>query len=246
LPKQHLVFGGLGLNSSAKPQAPLKLALRYPFFLVKSVGKHRFELFKDPASPYKEVILQISFTALASEWNFAMSRISFFRLAVLTAVALTAAACNTTNSQKMASANVTARDESAAALGALNRFRASRGLGPVAIDANLIEVAKFQSIAMASRDALTHEVSGDFTSRINGAGFTNSGAVENVGASHATAEAAINSWINSPYHRENMLMKDATRMGMARADSPNSRYGNYWTLDLTSDVAGAGPKMISK
>jgi uncharacterized protein YkwD len=175
-----------------------------------------------------------------------MTRISSFRLALLATLALTIAACNTAGPQKMASANVTVHDESAAALGALNRFRASHGLGPVSIDANLIEVAKFQSIAMASRDALTHEVSGDFTSRINGAGFTNSGAVENVGASHATADAAINSWINSPYHRDNMLMKDATRMGMARADSPNSRYGNYWTLDLTSDVAGAGPKIASK
>jgi uncharacterized protein YkwD len=146
---------------------------------------------------------------------------------------------------KMASANVTVRDQSSEALDAINRFRASQGLGPVSIDANLVEVAKFQAVAMASRDALTHEVSGDFTSRINAAGFTNSSAIENVGASHATAADAIASWIKSPYHRENMLMKDATRMGMARADSPKARYGNYWSLDLTSDVAGAPPKMAS-
>jgi uncharacterized protein YkwD len=174
-----------------------------------------------------------------------MSRRSTFQLGLAAAVALTLAACNTTSAPKLASANVTVRDTSAEGLDALNKFRASHGLGPVTIDANLIEVAKYQSIAMAARDALTHEVSGDFTSRINGAGFTNSAAVENVGASHDSAVDAINAWINSPYHRDNMLMKDATRMGMARADSPNSRYRNYWTLDLTSDVAGAGPKMAS-
>ncbi len=171
-----------------------------------------------------------------------MSALSKFRLAILASLALGVASCGTTPQPKMASANVTVKDESSEALGLLNKFRASQGLGPVVIDANLIDVASFQSIAMASRDALTHEVAGDFTTRINGAGFTNSNAVENVGASHASAADAIASWIKSPYHRENMLMKDATRMGMARADSPNSRYGNYWTLDLTSDVAGAPPK----
>jgi uncharacterized protein YkwD len=174
-----------------------------------------------------------------------MSKLPLLSLGIVSALAFALAACNTTSQPKMASANVTVRDMSAEGLGPLNRFRASHGLGPVTIDPNLIEVAKYQSIAMAARDALTHEVSGDFTSRINGAGFTNSAAVENVGASHETAADAINAWINSPYHRENMLMKDATRMGMAKADAPNSRYKNYWTLDLTSDVAGAPGKIAS-
>jgi uncharacterized protein YkwD len=175
-----------------------------------------------------------------------MSHLSPLRIALLSALALGTAGCGTTSPVKMASANVTVKDQSSEALDLLNKFRASQGLGPVTIDANLIEVAKFQAVAMASRDALTHEVSGDFTTRINAAGFTNSSAIENVGASHATAADAIASWIKSPYHRENMLMKDATRMGMARADSPKARYGNYWALDLTSDVAGAAPKMVDQ
>ena len=182
--------------------------------------------------------------AFALNWIFAMSHPSSVRVALLAALALTTAACNTTSQPKMASANVTVKDQSSEALDLLNKFRASQGLGPVTIDPTLIEVAKFQAVAMASRDALTHEVSGDFMTRINAAGFTNSSAIENVGASHATAADAIASWIKSPYHRENMLMKDATRMGMAKADAPNSRYGNYWSLDLTSDVAGAAPKMV--
>jgi uncharacterized protein YkwD len=182
--------------------------------------------------------------AFALNWIFTMSHPLSVRIALMAALALTAAACNTTSQPKMASANVTVKDQSSEALDLLNKFRASQGLGPVTIDANLIEVAKFQAVAMASRDALTHEVSGDFTSRINAAGFTNSSAIENVGASHATAADAIASWIKSPYHRENMLMKDATRMGMAKADAPNSRYGNYWSLDLTSDVAGAAAKTV--
>jgi uncharacterized protein YkwD len=176
-----------------------------------------------------------------------MTHASRLRFPLFAALALGLAACNTaTKMPNVSSANIKVQDQSTEAVALLNAFRASNGLGPVTVDPNLIQVAEFQAAAMAARDALTHEVAGDFTSRINAAGFNNSDAVENVGASHATAADAIASWIKSPYHHENMLLKNATRMGMARADSPDSRYGNYWCLDMTSDVAGAGPKMAAK
>ncbi|NBQ39966.1 MAG: hypothetical protein EBU34_09325 [Alphaproteobacteria bacterium] len=81
-----------------------------------------------------------------------MSRLSPFHLGLAAALALTLGACNTTSQPKMSSANVTVRDQSAEGLAALNKFRASHGLGPVVIDANLIEVAKYAgaSAKMAS------------------------------------------------------------------------------------------------
>jgi uncharacterized protein YkwD len=130
---------------------------------------------------------------------------------------------------------VTSQDVSTEGLVALNRFRASQGLGPVKIEPRLVEMAKFQATAMATRDALTHEVAGDFESRVNAAGFEKSEATENVGATHTSAEAAINSWIRSPYHNENMRLKNAKYMGMARADSAKSRYKSYWSLVLVTD-----------
>jgi hypothetical protein len=72
-----------------------------------------------------------------------------------------------------------------------------------------------------------------------------SNAAENVGAGHSSVEDAINAWIRSPHHHENMLMKDATRFGMVVADAPNSRYRNYWALDLASAAAGAPAKVAT-
>lgn len=165
-----------------------------------------------------------------------MLRKSIFRIALAALPLFAIAGCASTSKlPNVAAAPVTAQDVSSEALAYVNKFRASQGLGPVTIDPRLIEVAKFQAIAMASRDALTHEVAGDFTSRINAAGFEKAEAVENVGASHATVADTINSWIRSPYHNENMRMKNAKYMGMARADSADSRYKNYWSLDLASD-----------
>jgi uncharacterized protein YkwD len=97
---------------------------------------------------------------------------------------------------------------------------------------------------MASANVLSHEIGGDFTSRMNSAGFVYANAAENVGAGHTSVADAINAWIRSPHHRENMLMKDATRIGMVRADAPNSRYRNYWALDLASAAAGS-PQRIA-
>ena len=135
-------------------------------------------------------------------------------------------------------------DVSYEAVGLINSFRAQNGLGPVSVDPTLVEAARYQAVAMASRDVLSHEVAGDFTTRMNNAGFVYANATENVGAGHTSVADAINAWIRSPHHRENMLMKDATRIGMVKADAPQSRYRTYWALDITSAAAGAAPKVV--
>ena len=122
-------------------------------------------------------------------------------------------------------------DMTAAALEPLNMFRAQNGLGPVAADQALVGVASHQVQAMAAYDVLSHEIDGDFTTRINAAGFVQADAAENVGAGHPTVENAIRAWIASPHHRENMLLKTATRVALVKIDAPHSRPGkdaNEW------------------
>ena len=109
--------------------------------------------------------------------------------------------------------------------------------------ASFVSMTSVPTVAMASRDVLSHEVAGDFTTRMNNAGFTYALATENVGAADRSVADSINAWIRSPHHRENMLMRDATRMGMVKADAPHSRYRSYWALDITSAPAGSGPKI---
>lgn len=165
------------------------------------------------------------------------------RFALGALVSLMVASCATAPKTQM-SGNTGVTDVSYEAVGLINSFRAQNGLGPVSVDPVLIEAARYQAVAMASRDVLSHEVAGDFTTRMNNAGFVYANATENVGAGHTSVADAINAWIRSPHHRENMLMRDATRMGMVKADAPQSRYRSYWALDLTSAAAGSGPKVV--
>lgn len=129
---------------------------------------------------------------------------------------------------------VETQDVTSEALAHINAFRTKNGLKPLVADTTLVRVASKQVVAMASQDHLSHEVDGDFIKRINAAGFRDAEAAENVGAGHASVENAINSWIASPGHRANMLMKNATRVGVVRADAPWSRYRSYWALEIAS------------
>lgn len=164
------------------------------------------------------------------------------RLAIaLMAIGL--ASCTTTRPAQNLSVGVV--DVSPEAVGLINAFRASHGLGPLTIDSSLVETARYQAVAMASRDVLSHEVAGDFTTRMNNAGFVYALATENVGAGHRSVSDTIDAWIRSPHHRENMLMKEGTRMGMVKADAPQSRYRSYWALNITSAPAGSEPRIVT-
>lgn len=132
---------------------------------------------------------------------------------------------------------VETQDVTSQAAKLINEFRAKNGLKPVTYDSTLVSLASNQVVAMASKDVLSHEVDGDFVKRMNANGFNDAEGAENVGAGHASVENAINSWIASPHHRDNMLMKNATRVGVVRADAPWSRYRNYWALAIASQPA---------
>lgn len=132
---------------------------------------------------------------------------------------------------------VETQDVTAEAIKHINAFRAENGLNPVTYDAGLVSMASRQVVVMASEDVLSHEVDGDFVKRMNANGYRNAEGAENVGAGHASVENAIKSWIASPGHRSNMLLKNGTRVGVVRADAPWSRYRNYWALVIASQPA---------
>ena len=134
----------------------------------------------------------------------------------------------------------TPQDVTASALGPLNALRAKSGLGPVVADPALVGVASRQVQAMAAHDVLSHEVGGDFTTRVNAAGFVHAAVAENVGAGHPTVESAINAWLASPHHRENMLLKNASGVAVVRIDAPQSHYQSYWALEIATGQAKPG------
>ena len=125
-----------------------------------------------------------------------------------------------------------AHDVSELALAGINAFRAENGLQPLKIDTGLIELAKDQAGVMAARQQLSHEVDGDFESRMNKGGYKKQAGAENVGAGHADVAETLAAWQRSPGHRANLLMPEAIRFGMAKADAPEARFRNYWALIL--------------
>src|SRR6476661_1633803 len=86
----------------------------------------------------------------------------------------------------------------------------------------------------ARDDKLSHEVGGNFTARLDGAGFTKNAAVENVSAGYHTLAEAFSGWRQSKPHNENMLNPRMRRMGIATAYAPASKYKVFWVLVMAN------------
>jgi uncharacterized protein YkwD len=122
----------------------------------------------------------------------------------------------------------------------ISGYRRNNGLGAVTIDPELMALAQAQAQAMAARDKLGHEVLGPFGERLRVHGYRAKTAAENIGAGHHTLAEAFSSWRGSPEHRANMLLNGATRMGIAAAYAPNSKYKVFWALILATPEEGRG------
>jgi uncharacterized protein YkwD len=124
--------------------------------------------------------------------------------------------------------------DASAAQSMISGYRANNGLGPVTIDPELMALAAEQARTMAARDKLDHDVGRPFQDRIQRSGFDASVAVENISAGYHTLAEAFSGWRDSPPHRANMLNNHVTKMGIAAAYSPQSKYKVFWSLILAA------------
>lgn len=123
--------------------------------------------------------------------------------------------------------SVTSRDAQLAAL-LISEYRRGHGLREVAADDRLNDAAAFQARAVAEAGRLSH---GAFASRMQDYRIGGYSA-ENLSAGSDDVAGAIGRWKASAGHNENLLMPQARRIGLARADSPGAGYGRYWALVL--------------
>ena len=132
----------------------------------------------------------------------------------------------------------------AAAAAVLNAYRASHGLGPARLDPALTAMAQRQADAMAAANKMSHDVAGGFASRLAASGADPTEAGENLGGGYYSLQEAMTGWRNSPEHNANLLMINATRLGIAIAKDPRTHYGVYWALELAAEPrprpSGAG------
>lgn len=126
---------------------------------------------------------------------------------------------------------------------AVTRYRAANGLGPVKLDPALNRAARIQAEAMARAATMSHDIAGDFGARVRATGAWGH-AAENLGMGYASLSSAMTGWHNSTGHRKNLLLPDATRIGVASARDADRRL--YWALIIASPeekttVVSAGP-----
>ena len=117
-----------------------------------------------------------------------------------------------------------------AAASMISGYRANNGLPAVAVDPQLMQLAETQARAMAARNKVDQNLGGAFTVRLRRAGYQAKTAAENVSAGYHTLAEAFSGWRDSPPHRANMLLKGATKMGIAAVFAPGSKYKVFWSL----------------
>jgi uncharacterized protein YkwD len=116
----------------------------------------------------------------------------------------------------------------------ISGYRTNNGLAAVTLDPELTRLAEAQAAIMAKRDKHDHGAGKPFVVRLKASGYDAKLAAENVGAGYHTLAEAFSGWRDSPPHRANMLLKGATRMGIAAIYTSTSKYKVYWALILAA------------
>jgi uncharacterized protein YkwD len=124
----------------------------------------------------------------------------------------------------------------------ISDFRAKHGEGHVSMDATLNRIALEQAKAMAAKDTLDHSVLGSFGSRIAPAKAGR--AAENIAFGYDNFPKTLDQWIASAEHRKNLLLGNASRVGVGSARSATSNR-TYWAMVIAGDYEPA-PKAGSK
>ncbi|OIJ13285.1 hypothetical protein BKP37_12360 [Anaerobacillus alkalilacustris] len=110
-----------------------------------------------------------------------------------------------------------------------NQERAKFGLAPLKPNLELSQVARNKSNDMRDNDYFSH-VSPTYGSpfdMIRDFGITFDGGAENIAQGQTTPDVVLKSWMNSPGHRQNILNKKMTTIGVGYAKGGTGRH--YWT-----------------
>src|SRR5207248_4595216 len=114
----------------------------------------------------------------------------------------------------------------------ISGFRLKHGEVRVVRDATLDRIAMEQARAMAAKNDLSHEVLGTFTRRIAPARAGR--AAENIAFGYETFEKTLGQWIDSSGHRKNLLLHNASRVGVASAKDASGKR-TYWAMVIAGD-----------
>ena len=120
----------------------------------------------------------------------------------------------------------------------INAYRAAKGLKPVKLNPALTDAAKAHSRDLAKWDRISHFGSDGSNpwDRVKRTGYNAKVAAENVGTGQATFDEVMKGWQESAGHNKNLLLSDATEMGIALVQDPKTEFKTFWTLVLGSSL----------
>ncbi|MEV0573553.1 sigma-70 family RNA polymerase sigma factor [Streptomyces sp. NPDC050392] len=113
----------------------------------------------------------------------------------------------------------------------VNKERGAAGCGPLTEDSQLTDAAQRHSDDMAARDFFEHTNpdGADPGQRVTDAGYHWSTYGENIARGQQTPASVMESWMNSPGHRANILNCDFKDIGIGIHQGPG---GPWWTQDF--------------
>lgn len=147
---------------------------------------------------------------------------------VLSGISLLLAGCSTT---AVMTPTPGSEDDTVAALPMVNKLRASKGFSALTLDTSARKAAGIQATRMAKAQEMKHLIGfgDDFGARMKKSDVALP-AAENIAAGQKSVEAAVQAWIDSPRHLENML-GNYRGLGVAMAPAKDGR--PYWAMVLS-------------
>ncbi|HLQ20264.1 MAG TPA: CAP domain-containing protein [Tabrizicola sp.] len=114
----------------------------------------------------------------------------------------------------------------------LNAERKARGLPALVLSAKLDKAAQGHACDNAKRKSISHTSSdgGTLKTRLRKAGYAFRTAAENTGRGFATGARAIEWWMHSPRHKDNILLRKAREVGVGIAVSPAPDNKLHWII----------------
>ena len=119
----------------------------------------------------------------------------------------------------------------------ISSFRLKHGEIRVVRDSTLERIAMDQAKAMAAKDDLSHDALGPFNKRVAPAGAGR--AAENIAYGYDNFEKTLGQWIDSSGHRKNLLLHNASRVGIASAKNASGKR-TYWAMVIAGDYEPKG------
>jgi uncharacterized protein YkwD len=122
--------------------------------------------------------------------------------------------------------NAGSRVDAATARAMISAYRMNNGLAVLTLDPALVQAAQAEADIMAAADKPSSADAIKAKLAARGLGRTE----VNLSAGYRTLAEAFSGWRDSPQHDKVMKTQGATRMGIATAYAPGSKYKVYWAL----------------